>query len=452
LSNDSIERINLLQNFSRKNKIMEIKKNILDKKLYIGAGAIMLAALFWSLDGVFIRPKLYQLPADLVVFLEHGLGFIVLVPFIFIGWNRIKLLRTNDWLAIMWVCLFGGLIGTLMITKAFFAAMDGSITFATVVILQKLQPVFALLMARLILKEKLNSKFYLWAVLAIVAGYFLAFGKSGLNISQINFFHSAAFFAGLAAFAFGSSTVFGKKIVNHLDFGSTTALRFGITAAMAFILILVTGSFLKFNLIVPAYWPYFLIIVFTSGAAAMFIYYYGLKKIPASAATICELFWPLSAIFLDYVINKNVLNFVQIIASAILIICFYKIIKTGQPEIITFSAPAISGVGRGEKLGFPTINLDKNDLNIENGVYLVEAAVDEKNYFALMHFGPKETFSEKSSLELYIEQNIKEAKYKIFKVKIIKKIRNIIRFTDEAGLKEQLVKDLVILHEYKNET
>jgi drug/metabolite transporter (DMT)-like permease len=428
---------------------MEIKKNILDKKLFIGAGAIMLAALFWSLDGVFIRPNLYQLPADLVVFIEHILGFIVLVPFIFIGWQRIKLLRTNDWLAILWVCLFGGLIGTLMITKAFFAAMDGSITFATVVILQKLQPVFALLMARVILKEKLNSRFYLWAILAIVAGYFLAFGKFGLNFKEINFFHSAAFFAGLAAFAFGSSTVFGKKIVNHLDFGSTTALRFGITAAMTLILISITGSYLKFNLITPVYWPYFLIIVFTSGAAAMFIYYYGLKKISASTATICELFWPLSAIFLDYILNKNVLSFIQIIASIILIICFYKIIKTGQAKTNSFSARVINGVGRGEKLGFPTINLDKQDLSIDTGVYLTEVAVDEKNYTALMHFGPKETFSEPSSLELFLEQHIKDASQKVFNIKIIKKIRDVKRFANENDLKEQMRDDLKILHEYK---
>ena len=141
-------------------KFTNVRKfNKIDKKLIIGALAIMLAALFWSLDGTFIRPKFYVLPAGLVVFLEHFLGFIVLSPFLFLGWQKIKSLSFKSWAAIAWVCFFGGALGTLMITKAFFAAVAGEVTFATVVILQKLQPVFVLLLARLILGEKLNRKF-----------------------------------------------------------------------------------------------------------------------------------------------------------------------------------------------------------------------------------------------------------------------------------------------------
>ncbi|MFA6455150.1 MAG: hypothetical protein WCV70_04820, partial [Patescibacteria group bacterium] len=63
----------------------------LDNPWILGALAIMLAALFWSLDGVFIRPKFYVLPAALVVFLEHALGFLILCPFIFLSWPKIKL-------------------------------------------------------------------------------------------------------------------------------------------------------------------------------------------------------------------------------------------------------------------------------------------------------------------------------------------------------------------------
>src|SRR5680860_400136 len=188
-----------------------------DKKVLVGAGAIMLAAFLWSLDGVFIRPKFYSLPAELVVFLEHFLGFVFLSPFIIFGWHKIKKLRLKDWGAVVWVSVFGGLLGTLMITKAFFAAIDGEVTFATVIILQKLQPFFALIIARLVLKERLKPKFYIWAIVAIISAYFLAFGQISFNLLEIDFLSSPALFAFLAAFAFGSSTIFGKRIVNHLD-------------------------------------------------------------------------------------------------------------------------------------------------------------------------------------------------------------------------------------------
>ena len=53
-------------------------------KIFIGTLFVVLAALLWSLDGTFLRPSLYALPSTLVVFLEHGLGFLVLMPFLFI--------------------------------------------------------------------------------------------------------------------------------------------------------------------------------------------------------------------------------------------------------------------------------------------------------------------------------------------------------------------------------
>ncbi len=401
----------------------------------------MLAALLWSLDGVFIRPKFYSLPPALVVFLEHFLGFIVLAPFIILGWSKIKLLRKRDWGAIFWVSIFGGLLGTLMITKAFFAAVGGEVTFATVVILQKLQPVFALVMARLVLGERLSRRFYFWAAAAIAAAYFLAFGKTGLNLGEINFFHHAAWFAILAAFAFGSSTVFGKRIVNHLDFKSTTALRFGLTSLLAFLLIFSNGDLFKINEIGVLYWGLLAVIVFTSGAAAMFIYYFGLKRITASTATICELFWPLSAVALDYLLNKNVLTGGQIIASVVLLLSFFMVVKEGGIKV-EFEAKIIKGMGRGKKIGLPTINLDRVNLDIDYGVYLVKAEIDGVVHKGLLHFGLKETFGEAASLELFIEEYLLNIMQKNVKIKIGRKIREIRKFVGPNELKEQVNKDL----------
>ena len=61
--------------------------------LFIGAIAIIVAALFWSIDGTFIRPHLYALPAGLVVLTEHLLGFLVLIPFLL---PRLRQLKNLD--------------------------------------------------------------------------------------------------------------------------------------------------------------------------------------------------------------------------------------------------------------------------------------------------------------------------------------------------------------------
>lgn len=413
----------------------------------IGALAIMLAALFWSLDGTFIRPKLYSLPAGLVVFTEHVLGFIVLVPFLIPRLRQLRNLDKKSWGAAVWISFFGGFLGTLAITQAFFSAIDGKVTFATVVILQKLQPVFALLMARLLLKEKLSKQFYAWAGLAVVAAYFLAFGKSGFDLHNINFWHSAAFYALVAAFAFGSSTVFGKRLVNHLDYKSTAALRFGLTIIITGIYLIFTSGFSQYAAVSGLQWKMFALIVFTSGAVSMFIYYFGLRRVSASVATICELFWPFSAVILDYIFNHNTLNGTQIVAAVVMVGAMYMVVRRGKVRTPSFVAHAIVGEGRGKSLGTPTVNLDKTDLDLTHGIYTAKATVDGKAYPALLHFGFKETFNDTLSLEVYLHNFTGELYNKAVAIEVLDKIREVIKFESREALIAQIEEDKKVLND-----
>jgi len=422
----------------------------MQKSTWLGAGAIIVAVLLWSMDGVIIRPKLYTLSAGLVVFLEHAFDFIVLAPFIWLGWRRIKNLTTKDWGSLLWICVFGGLIGTIMITKAFFAAVNGEVTFATVILLQKLQPIFALVLARLLLGEKLAAKFYGWAIVAIGAAYALAFGQSGINWSDVLVQNRATLFALLAAFSFGSSTVFGKRIVNHLDFRSVAALRFGITAILALILILINDDIWLVNAVSPLQWRLFGIIVVTSGATALFIYYYGLRRITASAATICELFWPVSAVALDYFINRNTLTPLQIAAGSVLLLAVVLATKEARPGPIKFSATTIPGRGTGRVLGFATANLDKVTLDMEHGVYLVSARFSGQTYRGLLHFGYRETFDLGPSLELYLIDFVGNLYGVTIEVEVIRRIRDVKKFPNAEALQRQIREDLKELGEIKN--
>ncbi|MFA5746765.1 MAG: EamA family transporter [Candidatus Paceibacterota bacterium] len=412
-----------------------------DKSIIIGAIAIVAAALLWSLDGVFIRPKLYALDAGLVVLIVDLLAFVLLSPFVFLNWRKIKALSSKDWLAIAWVCFFGEALGTLMITEAFFAAMDGQVTFATVVILQKLQPVFALLLARIVLGEKLSRRFYYWAAAAVIAAYFLAFGKSGIGLQGIDLFNSAAWFAFAAAFAFGSSTVFGKRIVNHLNFQPATALRFGIASVLMLAYVLFTRHGLELGQITSLQWQMLLLIIFFTGGASMFIYYFGLKKVTASTSSICELAWPLSAVALDYFLNGSTLNSIQMVAATVMLACFYGVVHEGKAKL-SFKAKVIPGAGRGKVLGFPTANLDAKGLDLNHGVYFVEVKLEGRSYDGLMHFGFKETFQEKPSLEVLIKDLARDIYGQTIEVRIVRKIRDVKKFTDEADLKRQLRKDV----------
>ncbi|MCD6337308.1 MAG: DMT family transporter, partial [Candidatus Marinimicrobia bacterium] len=146
----------------------------------------------------------------------------------------------------------------------------------------------------------------------------------------------AAVYALLAAFAFGSSTVFGKRFTNELRFETATAMRFGVTTILALIFILATKQLTSISEMEPIHWKLLVLIVFSSGALSMFIYYFGLKRIPASVATIFELVWPLSAVVLDFIINKNTLTGIQYLASAVLLLSFFMIVRRkATKKIIT---------------------------------------------------------------------------------------------------------------------
>ena len=67
------------------------------------------------------------------------------------------------------------------------------------------------------------------------------------------------------------------------------------------------------------HWKYILLIVMSTGSLALFIYYYGLNHLPASHVTLYELFWPLSAVAMDWYIRGNMMSGVQWIGAALLL-------------------------------------------------------------------------------------------------------------------------------------
>ena len=63
-----------------------------------------------------------------------------------------------------------------------------------------------------------------------------------------------------------------------------------------------------------------IIIILSSGTFALFTYYYGLNKLPASHTTLFELFWPLSAVIIDWIRNGEPLAFMQLLGAAFLLL------------------------------------------------------------------------------------------------------------------------------------
>jgi drug/metabolite transporter (DMT)-like permease len=226
-------------------------------------------------------------------------------------------------LFIFLIALTGGALGTMAIVKALFLVDFKDLS--VVVLLQKLQPVFAISLAALVLKERLNKYFALWAGLAIVAGYFLTFGLEIPNFDTGSKTALAAGYSLIAAFFFGSATVLGKGVLQNLSFSTATFYRYGLTTLIMLVIVVLSGNMTQFQFVTPDNWKIILIISFTVGSGAIFLYYYGLKKVPAMLSAIFELFFPLSAIVFDYLFNGKVLSLVQWISVVIMLVAILKL-------------------------------------------------------------------------------------------------------------------------------
>ena len=284
-------------------------------KKNLPALAVIGAAILWSLDG-YIRQNLFALPSFLIISLEHVIGAIIFFPLLIKGWTEIYTLSQRGWISVLWISICGGVLGTFFYTKAL--SYVEYIDLSVVVLLQKLQPFFAIALAAIILREKITKRFFILALTAVVGGYLITFGNNPIanwNDKTI----IAALLALLAAFSWGSSTVLGKHALNQISFMTITALRLTITAAITLFIIISNSQYELITEMSFTNWSYIILIVISSGSIALFIYYYGLNHLPASHVTIYELFWPLSAVTIDWFVYERVMTAYQFIGAIILL-------------------------------------------------------------------------------------------------------------------------------------
>lgn len=295
-----------------------MNNNILKGTIAIGISAIM-----WGFDGVVLTPRLYNLDVGFVVFILHLIPFLLMNLLMFKQYKFISDFNRKDYLVFFSIALTGGALGTLSIVKALFLVNFQHLS--VVVLLQKLQPIFAILLAAIILKEKLTRRFLFWGLLAIVAGYTLTFEFNWPTVSADKNTILASIYALIAAFCFGSSTVFSKMMLEKYNFKTVTFFRYGFTTLLMLLFVVFTQKFQQFSQATSSNWIFFIIIGLTTGSGAIFLYYYGLRRVKAIISIIVELVFPISAIVFDYVFNNATLSLIQWLSAAIMILAIIKI-------------------------------------------------------------------------------------------------------------------------------
>lgn len=293
------------------------------KYLSIGPVLIFIAAVLWAVDGI-LRRSLYSLPPVTIVFFEHLIGAVIIFPFFWKSWkdNKETLTKREVW-SVLLVAFLSGLVGTLLFTAALQKVYF--ISFSVVYLLQKLQPVFTMGVAAAVLKEKITKQYLVWALLAIVAAYFVTFKNGFVDLSAGSGPVIAALLALGAAIAWASSTAFSRyALINHSN-TFITGLRFITTVPMALIAVYALSAQDSLIALSRNQFLILIAIALTTGMVALWIYYKGLKVTEAKISAIVELAFPLTAVLIGIFLYHDVLVWTQYLSAAVLLFAVYKV-------------------------------------------------------------------------------------------------------------------------------
>jgi DME family drug/metabolite transporter len=282
---------------------------------HFGALAVVLAALLWSVDGLLRIHLQTSLRAPVIVFWEHLFGAIILAPLVLYSFKSFKQLTRKQWLAITGVSFLSGAVGTIAYTAAL--GRTQFIPFSVVVLLQQLNPIFAVTAAAVLLKEPLTKRFYMLSGIALVAAYFLWLPGGKINFATGSGTLIGGLLAIAAAAAWGTSTAFSKYALKGTSSLHVTSLRFGITPLFALLFVFFSGDH-KLVALTGDQFKYLLAITFSTGMVALMIYYWGLKRVLASRAAILELAWPASAVVVGWIWQHQGLTWSQGVAAIVL--------------------------------------------------------------------------------------------------------------------------------------
>lgn len=283
-----------------------------------GTLLVFFSAMLWATDAPFRLFLTHGLSSTFIVLGEHLIDILFVLPILALSWRALAKLSWREWGAVAFVAVGGSALGSVAFTEAFHYVNP-----SVALLLQKLQPVIAIGLAALILKEKLSNRFWGLAVLALFGAYLISFPNLVPQTYAGETFNpnvTGVLLALVAAFFWGGSTVMGRFVLAKIDFRLMTALRFSVAFAFLLALTAWQGGYPAPGQFTAADALFIAIIAVVSGVVSLFIYYRGLSQTPASVATLAELGYPLAAVFVNWIfIPGSALVPIQLAGVAILL-------------------------------------------------------------------------------------------------------------------------------------
>ena len=273
----------------------------------IGVATVAVGAGLWGTDALFRRGLALDAAAASVVFWEHALLAVILAVPLWRRRHMLSELTRADWVSLLLIGVGASALATLAFTRAL---STGDPT--TPLLLQKIQPLVAIVGARVILGERPRARLALFVVPAIAGAYLITFAEPTVIVPRTL---EAGALGVAAATLWALGTVLGRRMTGPLDTTALTGMRFAIGLPAAAVAVLATGA-----AVVPSgnAVPAIVGLSLVPGLAALLLYYRGLRNAPASLATLAELAFPVVAIIVGRVAFDATLTVTQVIGVVLL--------------------------------------------------------------------------------------------------------------------------------------
>jgi drug/metabolite transporter (DMT)-like permease len=291
-----------------------------------GAFLISIAAALWGTDALLRKPLTESTEAATIVFGEHLVLVLIMLPVIPAAFAAVLRAGPRYVAAAAAVGIGASAIATILFTQAFVHGDP-----VTPVVLQKVQPLFAVVGAWFILGERPRPK-YGWLLLGGVVGAWLIAFPSPFEIHVDKAYTALLAITAAALWAMG--TVLGRLLATRLRFQHVTALRFSFGLPASAIAVLLVGA--PFTTSASDFaWIAALAIV--TGLVALSLYYIGLQRTPAIIAALAELTFPVTAAAVGYFAFDATLDGSQWLGVAV---------TTGVVLVLPITGPRVVRVPR----------------------------------------------------------------------------------------------------------
>ena len=294
-----------------------------------GVLLIAVAAALWGLDPILRKPLSTTTTATTIVFGEHVVLVALTLPFLLPALRSVRQAGPRYIAAAIAIGAGASAIATILFTEALFHG-----DFITPVVIQKVQPLVAVLAAAVILSERPRPRF-VWFLVPALIGFWLVNQPHPFDPTAKGLVPIMQALAAAVLWAMG--TVLGRYMGRKLEFQHILSLRFffGLIASAILLPIMNAKAYAGAH---DSLWIAYLAI--TTGFISLWLYYFGLKRTPAVIASLGELTYPAIAVIAGIYAYNSHLLWSQWLGVAIIIGTVALLPIQRRRKMVSLPAPA----------------------------------------------------------------------------------------------------------------